>query len=141
MDKTELITSIKAMTAEERVKTAYTTMDEEILTILSEDKRWFVREVVASNPNTITEILEFLADDEDYEVREAVAENEHTPIALLIKLAEDISSDVRAAVVRNKNTPSDTLVQLTQDERFYVSITARKALEGRKANAKCNIEK
>lgn len=31
MDKTELITSIKAMTAEERVKTAYTTMDEEIL--------------------------------------------------------------------------------------------------------------
>ena len=39
MDKTELITSIKAMTAEERVKTAYTTMDEEILTILSEDKR------------------------------------------------------------------------------------------------------
>lgn len=66
---------------------------------------------------------------------------ERTPIVLLIRLAEDISSDVRAAVVRNKNTPSDALVQLTQDERFYVSITARKALEERKANAKCNIEK
>lgn len=33
MDKAELITSIKAMTADERVKMACTTRDEEILTI------------------------------------------------------------------------------------------------------------
>lgn len=39
MDKTELITSIKAMTADERVKMACITRHEEILTILSEDKR------------------------------------------------------------------------------------------------------
>lgn len=74
MDKTELITSIKAMTAEERVKTAYTTMDEEILTILSEDKRWFVREAVAKNSHTPSEAIETLITDSDIGVREVAKE-------------------------------------------------------------------
>ena len=87
MDKTELLTSIKAMTAEERVKTAYTTMDEEILTILSEDKRWFVREAVASNLNASPKTLESLAEDKQMVVREAVAKNPNTDAKTLYKLA------------------------------------------------------
>lgn len=95
MDKTELITSIKAMTAEERVKTAYTTMDEEILTILSEDKRWFVREAVASNLNASPKTLESLAEDKQMFVREAVAKNSHTPSEAIETLITDSDIGVR----------------------------------------------
>lgn len=104
MDKTELITSIKAMTADERVKMACTTMDKEILAILSEDKRWFVREAVASNLNASPKTLESLAEDKQMFVREAVAKNPNTDAKTLYKLAtaKDNAIWVRIEVIRTQ---------------------------------------
>lgn len=43
--------------------------DAELLDVLSKDSFWFVRDFVASNPNTSYDTLQYLLEDSDFRVR------------------------------------------------------------------------
>jgi hypothetical protein len=68
----------------------YEDYSKEQLDLLANDKDWFVRVVVAENPNTPPEALDRLANDVDSGVRWYVAKNPNTPqyIKTYLKIKE-----------------------------------------------------
>ena len=57
-----------------------------ILTILSTDKDWAIRDYVAGNPNTPKEVLNKLSTDDTFFVKGSVGCNPNTPKEVLIGL-------------------------------------------------------
>ena len=57
-----------------------------ILTILSMDETWAIRDYVAGNPNTPKEVLNKLSTDNSFFVRGSVGYNPNTPKEVLIGL-------------------------------------------------------
>lgn len=73
---------------------------------------WYVRESIASNPNTPVHTLNELAKDSDYIVRSSVANNPNTSVEVLSELAKDSNCEVRKSVAFNPNTPADIFKEL-----------------------------
>ena len=79
-----------------------TNTPKKILTILSKDKSWVVRNYVAENPNTPIKILIKLSFDENWNVRYWVANNPNTPIKILTILSKDEDNHISRAAIQNK---------------------------------------
>ena len=91
-----------------------------ILSMLSKDEDWSVRNGVAYNNSAPEEILELLSKDEDWYVRYGVADNENTPIDILKVLSIDKDWHVKYNIAYNKNTPTSILKILSKDKDWHV---------------------
>jgi len=88
----------------------------EVLARLANDDTWFVRSIVAQNPNTLPETLERLANDEDWCVRYYVAKNPNTSPEVLERLVDDKNSSVRANAACNPNYKKPNTIQFTNEQ-------------------------
>lgn len=79
------------------------------------DAQW-MRELIASNPNTPSAVLAALAKSDAATLLERIAEHPSTPASILIELADHPSGTVRAAVTENPNCPPELLWHLVRDE-------------------------
>ena len=83
----------------------------EFLDYLSKDKDWYVRCLVAQNPNTTSETLDELSRDEYVGVRYFVARNPNTSPETLKQMAidEDDDDDVKYHIKINPNCSEETI--------------------------------
>ena len=84
----------------------------EIIEVLINDLKPWIRSHVAGNELAPTAVLRALAKDKSANVRQAVARNPATPIEVVISLAKDEKFSVKAAVAENPRTPEDILRKL-----------------------------
>lgn len=135
--------------------------DSYVLAQLAHDSDSYVRERVASNPNTSPETLAELAKDIYEDVRYEVAHNENTPFGIIESLSRDEDEEVRGMALLslavdprtppdvlselayseywqlrqnisyNDNTPNETLAELTKNSNKFVRLAATNALAAR----------
>ena len=72
--------------------------------------------------NTHEEVLILLSNDKNYKVRDLVAQHKNTPLYILEKLSNDKNSEVRNSVTENKNVSKSIFIKLTEDKDYYVRL-------------------
>ena len=83
---------------------------------------------LTNNSNTSKKILTILSADENYYVRQNVALNRNTPVKVLTKLSTNEAFHIKIAVARNPNVSIEALTKLTTDENVFIQEYARKRI-------------
>lgn len=95
-----------------------------ILSELSYDEDWSVREGVARNQNAPRELISDMIDDDSDRVRQAVLSNPQCDHYVLSDWSMKGNADERAAVASNPNTDNLDLASLTNDESAKVRLAS-----------------
>lgn len=90
-----------------------------VLSKLSKNDNWNIREAVVLNENCPQDILDRLSKDDNEYIRYYVARNKNCSQDILRKLSEDKWS-VKLCVALNDNCPEDILDKLSNDESYFI---------------------
>ena len=91
-----------------------------ILSRLSEDEYYNIRECVAGNPNTPPDALERLSHDKKAMIMQNVAANPSTPASTLRRLMTGTDIFIKQCIARNTGAPASILKRLSRYQDIYV---------------------